>query len=193
MSTVSKENKIIAQHAAKAFGGKPKVSRYWDDNHNSFVDLLVAEDRPQRGVDSYATIGLSDHPLMKGNEEYAARVELLGACGSQFAKFDNIIATAAFFIINSKRFCYPGAVFPDIVGMYKASKSLEHLFFAPPFLWEDRLKTLPLKGTKVAWLLIVPISENERLVAEKKGSEILESLFLEAQIDIFDLERASVV
>lgn len=192
MSDVSDENKKLARTVAAAFGGKPSVTRYWDDNHQSYVDLLVSIDQPQTGVTSYSTIGLSDHLLIKDGKDFGVRVEFVGACGAGFTKFDNIIATAAFCVINSKWFCYPGAIFPNVVGMYEASTTLKHILFVPPFLWEDKLKTMEMRGKKVAWLLVVPISDQEMEFAEKAGSDSLEKLFVEKQIDIFDLNRVSV-
>lgn len=192
MDDVTDANRRLARTAAEAFGGKPRVTRYWDDDHKSFVDLLVSVDRPQAGVASYSTIGLSDHLLMKDGKDYGVRVEFVGACGTSFKKFDNIIATAAFCVINSKWFCYPGAIFPDVVHMYKASKTLKHIFFAPPFLWENKLKTMELGDKKVTWLLLVPISDQEMQLAETEGSDKLEELFIEKQIDIFNLNRVSV-
>ncbi len=141
---------------------------------------------------SYSTIGLSDHLLLKDGEDYGVRVEFVGACGSRFKKFDNVIATAAFCVINSKWFAYPGAIFPDIVGMYKASKTLMHVFFASPFLWADQLKTKQVGEKNVAWLLVVAISDQEMKLVQREGSEKLEELFVQNQIDIFDLNRASV-
>ncbi|WOO35859.1 hypothetical protein R2R35_18965 [Anaerocolumna sp. AGMB13020] len=39
---ISNENKVIAKSALQAFGGKPNVSKYWDDANVSSVDLLTA-------------------------------------------------------------------------------------------------------------------------------------------------------
>jgi hypothetical protein len=193
MSSITKDNKIIAMEVAKAFGGKPNVQRFWDERDTNYVDILKCVDRPQNNVTSYATIGLSDAPLYKDGSEYPARLELVGACGSRFEGLDNALATAAFCIINSKWFCYPGAVFSDILSMYTMSSSMHHFFFTPPFLWEETLKTMTIGDKSVAWLLAVPISNEERAFAEDQGSDALETLFEEKQIDIFDLERQSVV
>ncbi|MDI6533855.1 suppressor of fused domain protein [Bacillus mycoides] len=40
------------------------------------------------------------------------------------------------------------------------------MFFVPPFLWEDQLKTMDFPDKKVAWLLAVPISKKEYLFAQ---------------------------
>jgi hypothetical protein len=154
----------------------------------------------QPGVTAFSTLGLSDHPLYKDGEEYPARLEIVGACISKYAAactkrrqgFDNAISTAAFCIIDSQWFCNPGAIFPDAVAMYKLSKTMRHLFFVPPFLWEDDLKTVDLGKKKVSFLLATPISEAEYVFAQQNGSDALEEEFECENIDIFDLNRKSV-
>lgn len=189
----STANKLIAKTAAQAFGGSPTVTRFWDDRRSSHVDVLSCGDRPQPGVTSYATVGLSDWPLFQDGVEYKARLEITGACGSSFEGFDHALATAAFAIINSRWFCFPGAIFPDVLSINQSSPTMRHLLFAPPFLWEDELPTLHLEDKTVAWLLAVPISEEERALAEHTSADELQDLFEERQIDLFDLERPSVV
>ena len=49
------------------------------------------------------------------------------------------------------------------------------------------------EGQAVAWLQAVPISDPERDLAEREGSDSLEDLFERQQIDVFDLDRPSVV
>jgi hypothetical protein len=91
MPSISAADKAIAKAAAQAFGGRPRVARFWDDDHASSVDILTCEDRPQEGVVSYSTVGLSGWPLFKGEEEYGARLEIVGAFGSAFKGFENAL------------------------------------------------------------------------------------------------------
>jgi hypothetical protein len=60
----------VAKTAVNAFGGTPRVTRFWHDDHVSSVDMLSCEDGPQKGVTAYSTIGLSDWPLFHGDEKY---------------------------------------------------------------------------------------------------------------------------
>lgn len=189
----SDENKLVARTAAKAFGGSPTVTRFWDDEGSSHVDILSCADQPQRAVTSYSTVGLSDWPLYQDGVEYEARLEIAGVSGSKFTGFDNSLATAAFDVIKSQWFCFPGAIFPDVLSVNEVSTTMRHLLFVPPFLWENDLGALRLEQKTVAWLLAVPISENERMFAERAGTDELENLFEERQIDLFDLERPSLV
>lgn len=61
--SISIENKIISKSALNAFGGKPNVIKYWDENNVSNIDVLSTVNRPYEGITSYATIGLSDHSI----------------------------------------------------------------------------------------------------------------------------------
>jgi antitoxin YqcF len=193
MSSISEEDRAIAKAAAEAFGGRPRVTRFWDDNHVSSIDILRCEDRPQEGITTYSTVGLSGWPLFKGEKEYGCRLEIVGACRSSFEGFANALSTAAFCVINSRWFCCPGMIFPDVLTMYDSSPTLQHFLFVSPFLWEGTLNTIDRGGHTVAWLLAVPISEEERMFAEENGTERLERLFVDRQIDIFNLHRRSEV
>lgn len=189
---ISSENKMIAKSALLAFGGKPSVSKYWDDTNVSNIDMLSTVNRPYDGVTSFSTIGLSDHSIDYSVDGKPLRLEIVGACASEFEHFPNILATCAFCVINTKYSISPRKVFRDIVKMYYPSSEMKHVLFVSPFLWED-LKTLDFPDKKVAWLLAVPISENEYLFAQEKGTEALEDLFEQKEIDIFDIERKSIL
>jgi hypothetical protein len=194
MIQISNEQKEVAKYTASAFMvDKPPISRFWDDDHTNNVYVLEAADSPQRGVTSYATVGLSDHPLIFKDKEFGTRVEIIGACGSKFSDFANVLATLAFCVMNSKWFCAPGIIFPDIMKMYDLSLTMSDIYFCHPFLWDDRLKSTRLGKKDVAWLLAVPISKEESAFAKEFGSEKLEELFSEKDIDIYNLDRASVV
>ena len=194
MGNVSEQQKNIAKHLAMVFSvDKPPIIQYWDDQRKSDVYLLQAENVPQLGVTSFATIGLSDHPLFFEGKEFEARVELVGACHSGCPNYANVLATAAFCIINSKWFCAPGMIFPGVLDMYDLSSTMSDIYFAHPFLWGDRLMSTILGGRTIAWLLAVPVSKAETEFARKFGPKKLEELFVEKDIDIFNLNRASVI
>jgi hypothetical protein len=194
MAQISIQQKEVATHTAMAFlVDRPPIFHFWDDDHRNDVYVMEAMDTPQQGLTTYATIGLSDHPLMFQNKEFGTRVEIVGVCGSKFPDFGNVLATLAFCVINSKWFCAPGIIFPDVMTMYGQSSTLSDIYFAHPFLWEDRLRSTRLGDRNVAWLLAVPISKEESAFAQEFGPKKLEELFSEKDIDIYNLNRASVV
>jgi hypothetical protein len=193
MSDVLDENRIIARSAATVFGGsRPTVTRYYDQARKGSVDLLACDDVPKGGVTSYATIGLSDSPLYRGSEKFPVRVEFVGACVSGSCDFAAALATAAFCVVNSRWFCAPGVIFPDIWPRDDRRTSLRHLLFVPPSFWEG-FETLRLPSKTVAWLTAIPITEGEMQFAAKEGSLRLEEMFEVRRTDLFDFFRPSVV
>lgn len=191
---ISDENKEIAKHIACVFKIiSPPIRRFWDDNRQSDVFILQASDSPQEGVISYATVSLSDHIVVHHGKPLSTRVELVLVCGSAFSNMDKVLATLAFNIINSKSFCAPGVIFQNALKMYDLSAAMSDIYFTYPFIWDNDLRSIQLMERTVAWLLAIPIAQKETEFAEKYGSAELEKLFAEKSIDIYDLNRASVV
>ena len=184
----------MARLTAAAFQvERPSIIRFYDENRTSEIGILFAPDSPEKGVTAYATIGLSDHPLLLEGKEFGARVELLGACSSATPGFENVLSTLAFCVINSKWFCAPGIIFPDVVSMYGLSATMSDIYFASPFLWEDRFGSREVIGKNVAWLMAIPISKAESELAQRLGPTELERILSERKADVSDVNRASVV
>jgi len=192
VAQASAANKQLARTVADRFGQRPRITRFRDEHETRWVDIAQATDSPVAGVTSYATLGLSDWPLMDDGQEYPVRVEFLGACAGSYNQFANVLSTAAFNVIKDDWFVYPGRIFPDVVAMYYPAFPMKHLLFVPPFLWEESFSTQEFPDKTVAWLFAVPISEDEMQYARIDGADALEELFEHKQIDVFDLERTSV-
>jgi hypothetical protein len=190
---ITNQMKEIAMLLANINGGRPKMGRYYDENEQSKIDIVFMEDKPCNGEKTYATVGLCNYDIGKIIDNKPLRIEIIGACVSEFDCFANIISTCAFNIINSGNKCYPGAIFPDIVKMYYPEVKMKHILFVSPFLWDNVLTTFDFEDKKVTWLQAIPISEEEYAYAEKHGIEALEDKLEEADIDILDLERKSVI
>ncbi|ASC81594.1 type VII secretion system immunity protein YqcF [Bacillus subtilis] len=190
---VTQENKVIARTVLGAFGGKPKVTKYWDDNENSNIDILSVSDQPQEGITSYATLGLSDHSINYEVNGTPLRIEIVAAMESASDIYANVLSTCAFNIINSNFTCAPGVIFKNVISMYDQETDMRHVMFVSPFLWEEDLELLEFSNKSVTWLMAIPISEGELQVTEKHGSDYLQDLLESKQIDIFDIKRESVV
>lgn len=190
---VSSDNKMVAKTLAATFGVEPFVNKYWDDAHETSIDLLRCANPVEADIVNYGTIGLSDHPLIQNGKEFPVRVEITGAAYRRFPDFPNMLSSAAFYTIRNNWFCSPGAVLRNAVDSYIKDSAMKHLFFTSPSLWQGKPETLELETKKVAWLMAVPISEAERQYKESNGAGALEDLFEEHQVDILDLTRKSVV
>ncbi|MCY7898144.1 type II toxin-antitoxin system antitoxin YqcF [Bacillus spizizenii] len=190
---VTQENKVIARTVLGAFGGKPKVTKYWDDNENSNIDILSVSDQPQEGITSYATLGLSDHSINYEVNGTPLRIEIVAAMESASDIYANVLSTCAFNIINSNFTCAPGVIFKNVISMYDQETDMRHVMFVSPFLWEEDLELLEFSNKSVTWLMAIPISEGELQVTEKHGPDYLQDLLESKQIDIYDIKRESVV
>lgn len=190
---VSIENKSLAKYISGIFEGLPRVREQIDADDKSRIDVLSARDSPRSGVTSYSTLGLSDYKIDFDNVLDDLRAELLGICCSEFDAFENMIGTSAFCVINSQWPLSPGAVFPDVVSMYKPELHMKHFLFVPPGMWDRNPETQRFDSKVVAWLLAVPISESERLYVQDHGSESLERIFVSEATDIADIYRSAVV
>jgi antitoxin YqcF len=189
MSDVSDADISIAEAEADIFDADFTVRRYWDEPENSSIDLLRCEDRPEEGVTSFGTIGLSARERGDGQ----GRTELVGACRTRFPYFDNIISTVAFNVINSGWACEVGALHNDVVTMYEASPTLEHVILLLPSLWGRTFPPLELPDRTVNWLMVMPISESEFVYAEQHGAAALVRQLEESGAELTDLHRAPAI
>jgi len=194
MQKPTPENQAIARYLTEVFLPDPRdIRRYSDNKDESSLPILKASNSPQKGVMSYATIGLSDYEN-KFETGADIRVEIFGAARMEFKEFGNAISTVAFFVINSGWIAYPGKVFPDVLKMYDLSPTMKHLLLVPPpLMWSENLEPLELDTKTVQWLAAIPISDSEYKYVEKCGDDELGSLLEEHQADVFDLDRDPVV
>lgn len=185
----SENAKLAFNELARLWGSRPKVFRHGDDAESNFVNIAHLENAPIEGVTAVATLGLSDHDLGLGQ----VRVELIGAFPSSFKEGVNVAATCAFNAFKDGVRTVPEAIHSSVLSLYRSKPALPHVMLVDPFLWSDGPSTLEARGNKIAWLMMVPISDSERVFAIEYGGAALASRFEEAQIDIFDLDRVSVV
>jgi hypothetical protein len=192
-SPISPENKLIARQLALVFGGTPHVGEYRNTTETLTVDILSCRDRPVDGVTSYSTIKLSDHPMPWGEREFSARLELAGVCVNTVTSFPNLLASAAFHIMQSDALYHPGAVILDLARQSKVSSTLPHLYLTAPFLWGDALNMLDCGTRDVTWLVAMPISESEYTFLKEHGDRAFERLLQEQDTDFSNPDRPTVV
>ena len=148
---------------------------------------MEAADLPTRGLMTVATLGLSDAPNASPSGD--VRVELLLAAPSEISYAANVLATVAFDVIRGPfPGAWPGALKPTAVERNEPDAAMPDVLLIPTFCWED-LDPLP----EVHFLQAIPIHASESAYCREKGSDALEELFQDRQIDVFDWHRASVI
>lgn len=190
----TKLDKEIAKHVSAPFGcrEKPKIWEHRDETDKYAVDVLSCADVPKKGYTSFSTVTLHHTPVdVRGNP---VLTELAGVVETTVKEFENVLGTAAFYVIKDGWTAVPGAVLRDVVGDYGLSRTHIHLLLVPPFPWTEELNEFKASsGESIHWLLAMPISESERQFLEDKGFDELEDIFAEKEIPYFDLERDPAV
>jgi len=187
MNKPTEKQKELYKKLSLILGIDSKVIKYVDDNGDKSIFILECPDPTDKNVIFYSTIGLMDFPTE--NIKY----EFLIAAYASFEYVGNILSSAAFFVMKDNWKASNGVVFETLVEMFYPNKDMKHLFFTSPYLWEDKLEGFEVQNEEILFLLAIPISDAELQYKNQNGSSALESVFEEKNIDIFDLDRASVL
>ena len=163
------------------------VVKFADETSTNEIRILSCPDPIDENVSFYSTLGLSELAV------YNNDTEILLSGYSSFDKLPNILSSVGFFVIKDKWKTIDGSVFETLVEMYYPGLEMKHLYFTSPYLWQDKLEDFSVDGKAINFLLAIPISNHELNIKNEHGAEALEDLFQENEIDIFDLNRNSVV
>jgi antitoxin YqcF len=194
--SLSDENLSIYKYITNLFGGKAssKASNEAGSGANLYgFDIITCRDTPIEKVNSYSTLALSDYFIGKDKNNISLGVELLGACGSKNDRFDAIIDSCAFTILTNHLFCPPGTILENMVQKHYPESSMKHVLLHNPFGWDQEVETLYFPSKTVVWLLCVPISIAECDYAKQLGVNSLNARFEKEQIDIYNLDRNSII
>ena len=192
----SEENKILSNYITTIVGINKMIDRHYDENKKNFIDIFTCDDPLYRRIKTCGTVGLSDYPnkiKMNDNSFKNIPIELLIAGYKDCNMLAHILSKSGFYIINKSWECQPGSVFMRIVEMYNETSEMKHIMFVSPFLWANKLEPLKLETKTVHWLLCIPISDKELEYRMENGASILEDLFQEKDIDLFDINRKSII
>ena len=196
------QKKYIFQILHKEIKLAPKVLAFADDTNENSIDIYIGEDRPDIGLNTYSTIGLSKFPVdLVCSDGREIRVEYIGMCNSDFSEFPNIVASCAFNIIKDNYICKPGMVAIDAIADYCDELEMKHIYYTIPIFWE-KLQGIEYENIIINWLYMVPISDKELDMVEKVkeleyieefGDEKFEELLEEKNVDVFDIYRKSII
>ena len=183
----TKQQKELYKKIATRLGADSKVIEYGDDSNTNSIYILNCPDPIDNKVMFYCSIGLFEYPIDD------KRYEILMAGYSKYDTIPNILSTCAFFVIKNNWKCTYGNVFETLVEMYCKNTEMKHILFTSPFLWEDKLVDFNIEGKPIDFVLAIPISDKELEYKNKFGTDALETLFEKESIDIFDINRKSIV
>ncbi|MGH3940922.1 MAG: suppressor of fused domain protein [Pseudonocardiaceae bacterium] len=191
MGEITRHGRQLAKYVADLMVTKPEVRR--SEWHGHIVDVLVGPNFPQDGTTTLYTVSLSSRNVIIDGVEQDFGIELATCHSNSMDGCIDVIFDAAFLYVEHGEEFYPGAVLPDLIGRRGLSETMKHFFLITPFLWDGKLKSIKGIGDReTRYLLAVPISDAEMALAGTEGSEALDDLFEQEQIDIFDWNRPSI-
>ena len=185
------DNKKIAQHAWAFIGGSPTVFEYHDEDNTVAVDIMTCTDDTASDLTTLSTIGLANADIGKEFEGLPLKVELmmLGKKGEEI--FANILSAAAFRIMQD-RYCEFGLIVKNVIEPYTDNATLKHVVLMQPVFWEN-YSPWELDGNIIAWLLAVPISEEECFYIERNGIDKFDDLLAKSNVNLIDLRRKNFI
>lgn len=182
--------RVIAQHSLSFIGGTPKTLTYHSNSGNKRIDIIINSNVGFRNTEVVSTLGLYRANLSMVAGNLPLRLELITMCDVDDESWRNILASAAFEIMDFPFFKY-GMVVQNVVGAYK-NTNLKHAFLTSPVFW-DKYQSLVTSNCIVAWLMPVPVSDSERRFILKNGPDAFETLLEEQNANISDLNRKPLV
>lgn len=183
------DNKKIAQHALEFIGGTPEIFSYHNADETISVDIMTCADE-NFSITTLSTIGLSNVDIGKEIDGKPLRVELLMLGDSHEEIFENILASVAF-QIKENQYCDFGLVIENVIKPYVSDTTVNHILLMQPVFWE-KYSPCVLDGNIVAWLLAIPISEDERNYIAQNGVDKFDVFLEKSNVDLIDLRRNSV-
>jgi len=146
---------------------------------------------PEVGLTTSISIGLSDHVWPQPERP---RVEVILASTIDTEVTGQIVANAAFHVMDTGFFPEPGTMVRDVVAVLKAgdlSQRLPHLYFNVPRHWLVRLP-LDIGPPAITMTQAIPVSEAEYQLWRAHGPAGLDNLFKVRKIDLADLRRSGI-
>lgn len=185
------DNKKVAKHALGFIGGKPNVSRYYNDDESKKIDIITSNSGVIKGIPTCATIGLNQTDIGLSAKGKELRVELVAACDLSSEILGNILATISFETMDEKSCAY-GMLIPDVVGSYDQGTELKHAVLMSPVFW-PKYQVLEDEECKVAWLMVVPVTDSEKKYIEQNGVAAFDILLERKNVDVINMRRKPVV
>lgn len=193
--------KAVLDYEQERLGRFTQVVAHHNADESLTIPVALAPDSPERGLSTYATIGLSQYDnSLVAEDGTPIRVELPTSGREEYPFLGSGLANAALNIASGQYQAKPGLVFPGVFDGYSTELTAPHGLLWYPFPWGDRFDGLDRDGLSIEWLLVIAITQREfDFIAENgpgfsgEGVEKLIDAFERRGTDIYDLTRASAV
>jgi hypothetical protein len=187
---VSEGNDLV-QHLERYLG---EIAGGWsEDGRGERVPFQVVrfEERPEPGLTTYSTLGLSRHVL--GLPAKKVRQEIVMTVDRAFASPSvvGVLATVAELVLKRHHALLRGEVLPPRDALVPNAK-LDALYAAAPVMLPHEFATFFGSDPPTVFVWLMPISHREADLIATHGWDWFEDRLVEQQPNLFDLARADI-
>lgn len=179
----------------ETLGGVQAAFSYQKQDAEHKLDILFAKQSPGGNYLTASTLGLVNRTTgyQDSNTGKDIRAELIMSSYGGHDMAGKILSTAGIGIYETNlRYGY-GTVLKDIVSLYYPNSDMKHLFLMlPPPVWKKGFGVTDADDSVITFLYALPISQAECDYMSENGIDALQDLFVEKNIDMFDLERKCI-
>jgi hypothetical protein len=196
--------KAMYDKVTTSLGGEQKPFSYFQTEDSS-TDILFCKGTPAPNLLTCATLGLVNQEGQFKYNGKTIRVELLGLSTTEFGDTLGMVMARLYrSIVKDNLTCAYGVIYNHVLDDLLPNSEMKHILFTtPPLFWDKALGTLDLDDNNIlTWLYAMPISEEEKNFVlhpqedEKDAQSAITTLqeqFTLKQVDVFDLNRKSII
>ncbi|HRD75346.1 MAG TPA: suppressor of fused domain protein [Hyphomicrobiaceae bacterium] len=186
----------LASRLNVAFGRQPDVRLHGNYGGDKFLAVAAFRNEPRRKLVTLTTIGLSNHDFRQGKAKAQARVteeriEICSIVSERSKKFDLVVSSCAFFIMDGLIKPIPHEVWEEKCGMINGTK-WPHVFLCHAAAIDPRFATQEVSGVRINWLFAAMISDSEADLVQTHGGAELESRLVSLGSGRFAINRPRV-
>jgi hypothetical protein len=172
------------------------VHGYTDDGENLPFHVVKFKGGPFPNTVTYSTLGLSHHNLVKRNSEKTIKHELFIVADSGFDEKEIVGALKRLGkeVLETHRPYLRGQVIGPRGTLFRGTK-LEALYASVPVYFPDSFFEFEVENenSSIAQVWLVPVTAREAAFVAQNGWSLFEDLLTEADPDLINFKRDSIV
>ncbi|WP_349433794.1 suppressor of fused domain protein [Pararhizobium sp. A13] len=166
-----------------------RISQGWSDADVDFIQVVRFDDQPEKGIATYATLGLSEYELhLKGGK--TIRQELLISAHTSLPSDD--VASFLFCCAEHIKERSQAALRGELINPFRplaAGATVSAVYATNPTPFDDGFAELSNVVPPVIFVLLVPIKAKEVALIGKCGWNWFEDSLEAQDPDIWDFKR----
>lgn len=180
----------IIEHMEKHLG---TIAEGYEADSEGAVSVLRFENIPEKEVVTYTTLGLSEH-VLKVSEFKSVRQELIFSAYREYSS-DDIVS---FLISFSDYICikHDALLRGEVIGPSSSivkGTNMNSIYASIPVLYRNDLRTYYGSDPATVFVWLIPLTDQESMYVKDRGWEDFEDALENSEVDLWDLNRPSLV